>query len=103
MILKRVWREDIQSHGLVTPDAKYALRTHAESEDCYQHGCAIHFPTPTHVANVEKWPYNWREDRGLLERICPHGIGHPDPDAANFNIRKGRESENVHACDGCCA
>lgn len=30
-----------------------------------------------------------------MERICPHGVGHPDPDDTN--------PDTVHGCDGCCA
>lgn len=40
-----------------------------------------------------EWPLNWRGDRGLIERRCPHGIGHPDPDTVG---------DTVHGCDGCC-
>jgi len=102
MLLERRWNEDAQEYRLVSHIEGYYLRTHAESEDCYEHGCSIHFPTPTAVENVEHWPYLWRSDRSLLERLCSHSIGHPDPDAANFNIRMGRPYENDHGCDGCC-
>lgn len=40
------------------------------------------------------WPQHWRGDRHLMERICPHGVGHPDPDDIN--------PDGVHGCDGCC-
>ena len=39
-------------------------------------------------------PTHWRDDRGLMERICIHGVGHPDPDDIN--------PDHVHGCDGCC-
>jgi len=29
-----------------------------------------------------------------MERECPDGIGHPDPDEINPN--------KMHGCDGCC-
>ena len=29
------------------------------------------------------------------ERVCPHGIGHPDPD-------RPHHGGGVHGCDGCC-
>jgi len=44
------------------------------------------------------WPQNWRGDRGLMERVCPHGIGHPDPD----DFKSNDKYESVHGCDGCC-
>jgi hypothetical protein len=33
-----------------------------------------------------------------MERVCPHGVGHPDPD--DINVILG--PEKVHGCDGCC-
>ena len=48
--------------------------------------------------HMSKWPKNIRET-GLVERVCPHGIGHPDPDWL-----KGKPSHwGVHGCDGCCS
>jgi hypothetical protein len=41
------------------------------------------------------WPQHYRDDIGITERICPHGIGHPDPDDI---YAQG----HVHGCDGCC-
>ena len=40
---------------------------------------------------------HWREDRFIMERICEHGVGHPDPDD-----KRVREGDGVHGCDGCC-
>jgi hypothetical protein len=41
-----------------------------------------------------------------MERICPHGVGHPDPDHLAFvEERYGTDEasvESVHGCDGCC-
>lgn len=47
----------------------------------------------------------WRSDRHLMERMCPHGVGHPDPDDPKiYNAPEGqRNYELVHGCDGCCA
>jgi hypothetical protein len=87
---------------LVSYDGQYRLRTHDESEDCAENGCVIHNPTMSDRANREDWPLLWREDRGIMERICPHGVGHPDMDSARFYKRQGQEFENVHGCDGCC-
>ena len=35
---------------------------------------------------------------GLLEHVCQHGVGHPDPASA----RKLGEGFGIHGCDGCC-
>ncbi|GAB3034630.1 hypothetical protein GCM10027052_10540 [Parafrigoribacterium mesophilum] len=60
--------------------------------------CWVHNPSPHHMVT---WPVRWRDDRRLAERICEHGIGHPDPDDVAFNLRLGRDVR-VHGCDGCC-
>lgn len=38
-----------------------------------------------------------------MERICKHGVGHPDPDDMEYWKSVGEESMGVHGCDGCCA
>jgi hypothetical protein len=53
--------------------------------------CAIHWPRNHHMRS---WPQHWRWDREIIERVCDHEIGHPDPDDKNRN--------KVHGCDGCC-
>ncbi|HWB37969.1 MAG TPA: hypothetical protein VHA75_18285 [Rugosimonospora sp.] len=60
--------------------------------DCEGRGCCIHHPSQHHMVS---WPQNWRADRRMMERICPCGVGHPDPDDLN--------SDDVHGCCGCCA
>lgn len=67
---------------------------------CASRGCAIHNHPSVHA--LDSAPLNWREDRGILERICTHGIGHPDYDSALYLQSIGRDSKNVHGCDGCC-
>jgi hypothetical protein len=68
--------------------------------DCKGEYCCIHNPSDHHMKN---WPTHWRDDIGLMERICPHGVGHPDPDDLAYKKRMGmKDSEGVHGCDGCC-
>lgn len=78
------------------------LRVH-DTAQCAGEPCPIHNPSD-HV--MRGFPTHWRGDRWLMERICPHGIGHPDPDDIAFKkMLKGKafaESESVHGCDGCC-
>ena len=92
---------------------------HDESK-CKGEHCCIHNPSDHHMKD---FPTNWRDDRYLMERICPCGVGHPDPDDLAFKKRyfekeaKGlfkteeeREEyvkskmkyEGVHGCCGCC-
>ena len=61
--------------------------------------CVIHHPSPHHMST---WPLLWRDDRAIFERICAHGIGHPDPDQFEYWKATGQDSQGVHGCDGCC-
>ena len=67
---------------------------------CQDRGCAIHNHPSEHPLNNS--PLNWRTDRGILERICVHGIGHPDADSASWLRSQGLAAENIHGCDFCC-
>ena len=71
------------------------LRVHSVSV-CGGDICVIHNQTQHHMLD---WPLIWRSDRGIMERRCPHGIGHPDPD--DYKIRT-KFDPGVHGCDGCC-
>lgn len=74
------------------------LKTHDESACKGQH-CCIHNPSDHHMLD---WPVNWRADLNVMERICPHGLGHPDPDDAAHKMRIGMDALTIHGCDGCC-
>jgi len=51
---------------------------------------------------------------GLIEHVCVHGVGHPDPESAikvslkyspnrtEKEIRENGTAWTVHCCDGCC-
>ena len=69
-------------------------------EDCSGY-CPIHNPSNHHMRD---WPTHWREDRKLMERICKHGVGHPDPDDIAFKKSIGIyiQYEVIHGCCGCC-
>ena len=68
---------------------------------CEGRGCAIHDHPSDHP--LKDAPMNWRTDRQILERICDHGVGHPDHDSALYMQSIGHGIENIHGCDGCCA
>lgn len=84
----------------VTLNSGQVIRAHKKS--LCEPPCAIHAPSDHHMKD---WKLIFRES-GMLERICPHGIGHPDPDTMSFVKRRlGKEIseyEGVHGCDGCC-
>ena len=75
------------------------INVHPENQRCRDYGCTIHNQTDH---KMKHWQLHWRNDRGIFERICAHGIGHPDPDQFPFWKRQDRMSEAVHGCDGCC-
>lgn len=68
------------------------INVHSD-EKCAGGPCVIHNPSDH---GMRDFPLHWRSDRGIMERLCPHGIGHPDPD------QQLRVGEGVHGCDGCC-
>lgn len=61
------------------------------ADKCAGDYCTIHNRSDHHMRS---YPQHWRGDRGIMERICPHGVGHPDPDEIN--------QDRTHGCDGCC-
>lgn len=65
---------------------------------CAGSPCCLHNPSEHPLSGA---PLNWRADRGIMERICTHGVGHPDPDDAAHRAKRG-EMDTVHGCDGCC-
>lgn len=65
---------------------------------CAGQPCTIHNRSDH---SMRAFPQHWREDRGIMERTCPHGIGHPDPDSPWVR----GSAEWVHGCcaERCCA
>jgi hypothetical protein len=72
------------------------LTVHSKDE-CKGETCPIHNPSDHHMID---FPTHWRMDKGIMERICPHGIGHPDPD--DYSCKKDNYL-TIHGCDGCCS
>ena len=75
-----------------------------DKDKCQGEYCCIHRPS-NHI--MKDWPLHWRDDIQIMERICEHGVGHPDPDDLEF--RKSQEQDEskhkylgVHGCCGCC-
>lgn len=61
---------------------------------CVWKWCVIHSPMP---GPWDGWPTHWRTDRRIMERMCPHGVGHPA--AEEYMIHA--EGALIHGCDGC--
>lgn len=86
----------------VTLTGGQKLRAH-KREVCAGSVCCIHNPSRHHMTS---WRQIWRDDIDMMERNCPHGIGHPDPDHLAYVLTKpgpvGERASGVHGCDGCC-
>lgn len=88
-----------QMYGIVPPTVEVVeleggerLRCHSQWR-CEGEVCPIHKRTDHHMRG---WWQHWRDDRHIMERICPkHGCGHPDPDDV-------RNTDTTHGCCGCC-
>lgn len=70
-----------------------------EVSKCAGHFCCIHRPSRHPLATA---PLNWRGPDIGMERICEHGIGHPDPDDLAHRESAGLTPHGIHGCDGCC-
>ena len=95
--------EEFILHAMVNKDGTVSfsiLRVHLASV-CQSRDvpCVIHRPSEHHMRG---WRLNWRDDLKLMERVCPHGLGHPDPDQLAWERASGRDWGRVHGCDSCC-
>ena len=75
---------------------------------CKGEWCPFDSPSFHHMV---RWQKVIRMDKGdIVERTCPHGIGHPDPDSAHWALSGGHSVTAdtdayqylLHGCDGCC-
>lgn len=85
--------ENMEYNQLENSDTQ--LWTHRR-EECAGENCTIHNRSQHPMRSFEQ---HWRADRAIMERICPHGIGHPDPD--DYRLATGADN-GTHGCDGCC-
>ena len=75
-----------------------------DKKDC-KGDCPIHNPSDHHMKD---WVLHWRDDKYIFERICKHGVGHPDPDSLAFLIKQYKKQGmdcsyiDTHGCCGCC-
>jgi hypothetical protein len=84
-----------------SPLADGRVLCHHPATVCSGEHCVLHNPSDH---PMKSWPKVWRGDLGLMERLCSHGVGHPDPDALAHLARVGVgvDQPGVHGCDGCC-
>lgn len=98
-----MWDETSPEHAeavvITNGDDFYQLSNIHPFSACKGRTCVIHTPTNHHMRD---WYLHWRSDRAIFERICEHGIGHPDPDQFAFWDETYQSARSVHGCDGCC-
>jgi hypothetical protein len=90
--------------ALINGPAQYQLQggeviVNVHPQDlCAGGPCAVHNPSDH---PMKEFRQHWRNDRAMMERICPHGVGHPDID--DYRIRNGLDS-GIHGCcqEHCC-
>lgn len=82
------WVRATDRHGFAV--GVICIRTH-HRDTCQGRTCSVHHPSDHPMVS---WPQMFRADKRATERVCPHGIGHPDPDDP--------ATDRVHGCDGCC-
>lgn len=77
------------------PDGTRLVNIHSSSR-CAGEWCVIHNPLDTY----DRSRLHWRSDRGILEVICDHGVGHPVPEQHEYIMSTQGEGGLIH---GCCA
>jgi hypothetical protein len=85
-----------------SPDSGAVFRlgnTHQPSQ-CSDHPCVIHNTGSLHPLTME--PAFWNAEQGCIERVCYHGVHHPDRDDEAYYISMGHGSRDHDDCDGCC-
>jgi hypothetical protein len=85
--------------GVDLEDASIVLHNVHSIQSCLGRPCVIHNPSDHHMRS---WMLIWRNDRPIFERICPHGIGHPDPDQFDYWQTSKQWFMGTHGCDFCC-
>lgn len=93
-IAEPVWGCQIGKHDFYVHDR----------DKCAGEFCCIHNPSDHPLKHAE---LNWRGDRRIMERLCSHGVGHPDPDDLTYRLQQGEDPKyaGVHGCcpEGCCS
>lgn len=71
-------------------------------DNCKGKSCTVHRPSAHRLRGMKLL---WRQEARIFERVCAHGVGHPDPDC--YMIVDGAAvpavDHHAHGCDGCCA
>jgi|SRR5690625_648052 len=89
--LNGYWNIYLEGRGEIS-----TLKTHSQ-EECALEECDIH----NRPKEFEGFRLQWRQDRGLLEQVCEHGVAHPAPSEVAYSLKIGRDRN--HLTHGCCS
>lgn len=99
------WMEFSKSRATVLAQLENTKNYMKAHNPCLCKGqvCCLHNRSAHHMRGFKQL---FRYDRMMMERVCEHGVGHPDPDHLDYIRRERGESEyiveGIHGCDGCC-
>jgi hypothetical protein len=85
---------EMEQHHL---ESGQVLQTHLRSA-CMGTWCCIHTQMP---GPWSSWPRLWRDDRGVMVRVCPCNVEHPVAEMYEPAIYLNREYMLVHDCCEC--
>ena len=58
---------------------------------------------PTEPFDKPAWAHGRvKRASGLVEDVCVHGVGHPNPQSLEVLEAQGLKGFGIHGCDGCC-
>lgn len=79
----------------------YTLHYVHSSKQCEGRNCVIHNNPSLHPLTME--PAVWNDEETAVERVCVHGVVHPDVDDLDYRKTVGQYYVYLeHECDGCC-
>lgn len=79
--------------------ASFIMHNVHSADACAGEPCVIHNPSHHRMSDFD---LILREST-LMERACPHGVGHPDPDSLHYFMKVHPNWRmDSHGCDGCC-
>lgn len=91
-----------KAFDLVVLESGQTLSCHP-LDSCFDMFCSVHNPSRHLLAHL---PRRWSQSRYLMERVCEHGYGHPDPDDLAYKslyLDAGLiKVAGTHTCCGCC-
>lgn len=93
------------THTWITGCGEIIKNVHDRSL-CEGRPCVVHAPSDHSMRGFRTHFRSGLEPGDIkpphVERICSHGIGHPDPDDLTYQESVGNKGLGIHGCDGCC-